>query len=421
MTPTEYAHGSGVRYAETTDKSHKKAQGQFFTPVEVAAYMAAMVETNKSSVSICDPGCGQGILTCALVEKLVSTGTVRIHIDLFETDTGILPLLKDNLRYLANYFDPESVRLTYQVHDANFLVWVNQNHESVRESYDYVISNPPYYKLNNKDIAVKAVRPFVSSITNIYAGFIVAGVEILKADGELVFIVPRSFTSGLYFKTLREYLFKQIRLKKIHLFESRTDTFRKDKVLQETLIFKADNLEGTQTEITVSDGLEDISHAPSIRYQITDLVDLDTEEKILHLPQSRADFALIKKMRSLTYRLKDHRIKVSTGRVVAFRAKPYTDEEPTDRHLPLLWMNSIQTMRIDWPIENFGKPQYIDKRATSLLVPNGNYILQRRFSAKEDRRRLVCAPLFKDQFDVDYLGFENKTNKAIKEAFINAK
>ena len=56
------------------------------------------------------------------------------------------------------------------------------------------------------------------------------------------------------------------------------------------------------------------------------------------------------------------------------------------------------------------KPQYILEQANKVLVPSNNYILQRRFSAKEDKRRLVCAPLEKSRFTAAYLGFENKIN-----------
>jgi adenine-specific DNA-methyltransferase len=115
-------------------------------------------------------------------------------------------------------------------------------------------------------------------------------------------------------------------------------------------------------------------------------------------------------MRQLKYRLADHNIKVSTGRVVAFRAKEYLSSTLQDNHVPLIWGDNIHPFAIDWPNANCKKQQMIAKEAGRLLVPAGNYVIQRRFSTKEDKRRLVCAPLYKDSFSYSLLGFENKIN-----------
>jgi adenine-specific DNA-methyltransferase len=43
-------------------------------------------------------------------------------------------------------------------------------------------------------------------------------------------------------------------------------------------------------------------------------------------------------------------------------------------------------------------------------VPNKNYVLLRRFSTKEDVRRIVAAPILQDQFKSDVIGIENHLN-----------
>lgn len=45
-----------------------------------------------------------------------------------------------------------------------------------------------------------------------------------------------------------------------------------------------------------------------------------------------------------------------------------------------------------------------------MLIPNGNYVLSRRFSAKEDKRRLVSAPFIGEKFNFAQIGFENHLN-----------
>jgi adenine-specific DNA-methyltransferase len=58
------------------------------------------------------------------------------------------------------------------------------------------------------------------------------------------------------------------------------------------------------------------------------------------------------------------------------------------------------------------KPQYIGCNAAekSLLLPNRNYVLLRRFSAKEELRRLVAAPWLKNFACCSLLGIENHLN-----------
>ena len=63
--------------------------------------------------------------------------------------------------------------------------------------------------------------------------------NMLKPKGEMVFITPRSFCSGLYYKKFREWLLNNVQITNIHIFESRKDVFDKDKVLQENIIIKA--------------------------------------------------------------------------------------------------------------------------------------------------------------------------------------
>ena len=45
-----------------------------------------------------------------------------------------------------------------------------------------------------------------------------------------------------------------------------------------------------------------------------------------------------------------------------------------------------------------------------LLVPTKNYVLIKRFSSKEERRRLTAACLLKADFPVPYVGIENHVN-----------
>ena len=85
---------------------------------------------------------------------------------------------------------------------------------------------------------------------------------------------------------------------------------------------------------------------------------------------------------------------ISTGPVIPFRAAGLVegDGEVPGSHAPLLWMNHVTPMEVTWPLDRH-KPEYIKRvGARALLVANVNYVLLRRFSTKEEPRRLTAAP-----------------------------
>jgi adenine-specific DNA-methyltransferase len=79
--------------------------------------------------------------------------------------------------------------------------------------------------------------------------------------------------------------------------------------------------------------------------------------------------------------------------------------------MPLLWMQHVRAMSISWPIGRH-KPEHILACADSmnLLIPDRNYVLLRRFSAKEQSRRLTAAPLLEGTLGHQWVGVENHVN-----------
>ena len=74
-------------------------------------------------------------------------------------------------------------------------------------------------------------------------------------------------------------------------------------------------------------------------------------------------------------------------------------------------MNHVHRMRVSWPLGRH-KPEYMKHvmAAYPLFVPNRNYVLLRRFSAKEEERRLVAAPYLARTGRANMLGLENHLN-----------
>ena len=243
--------------------------------------------------------------------------------------------------------------------------------------------------------------------------------KLLKGNGELIFITPRSYASGGYFKKFREYFFNLIELENVHLFVSRKDTFSRDKVLQETVIIKGTRKENfnpySQVVISSSGGLKDLKEPAIKSFPKKDIIDLNSNEKILYLPTTDFEEAVLDIFKNWSGNLSKYNIKISTGPVVAFRSRDYIRENfetGSIQLVPLFWLHNVKQMVSEWPIIKPQKGQYmiIEDKSKSILIPNKNYVLLRRFSSKDDKKRLVAAPYFCNFIKSDYIGVENKVN-----------
>ena len=216
-----------------------------------------------------------------------------------------------------------------------------------------------------------------------------------------------------------EKLIRIIELDNVHLFVSRKDTFSRDKILQETVIIKGTRKEklnpNKQIIISSSSGLKDLEKPIIKSFPKKDIIELKSNEKILYLPTTDLDEAVLNIFKNWSGKLSKYNIKISTGPVVAFRARNYIRENFKNSLVelaPLFWLHNVKQMVLEWPVEKPLKGQYIsiEDKSKSLLIPNKNYVLLRRFSSKDDKNRLVAAPYFCNYIKSDYIGVENKVN-----------
>jgi adenine-specific DNA-methyltransferase len=419
----------GVLYAKTVTIQHKKDNGQFFTPTEIAQFMARLVRHKKSQLKILDPGCGTAILSSSLIETIILRGdTVKeIELVVYETDKDILPYTQATLDYLGTWLQRKKVDFRATL-DTNDFVLENRDcfeqastlfYEPKNAVYDIVISNPPYFKIGKDDKRAVVAKSIVWGQPNIYSIFLMTAAKLLKYSGELVFIIPRSFAAGNYFRAFREAFFAEIEIEQIHLFNSRTDTFNRDNVLQETLILKGkkQKLNGRLPTIllTHSNGVIDLDQPTQKEYQSTELIDFNTKEKILHLPRNETEDKVIKLFKSWSGSLHKYDMQISTGPVVSFRATEYLYEQyenGTKILVPLYQLINTGKMAFEYPVFKKNKPQYIQfcEETKQLLLPNKNYLFLRRFSAKDDKSRLVASPYFVDISQAEFIGVENHLN-----------
>src|SRR5690606_11646642 len=269
----------------------------------------------------------------------------------------------------------------------------------------------PYFKLAKTDERALATDIINGGQPNIYSLFMAISSRLLNDDGEMIFITPRSFTSGLYFKKFREFFLDNVNLHSLHLFVNRNDTFKKDKVLQELLITKAVKHKVDQIVITSSDS--DLNIYSNKNYQYKEVYNVESENKFVFIPINENEDKILKIINQWDKKLEDFDITISTGPVVDFRTKEnIVLEAKIDENIkPYYRLNNVTQMELNWPLEDLSKEQFIiqNDATKSILRPSSNYIFLRRQSAKGDKHRLICTPYFKED-NIDYIGIDNKLN-----------
>lgn len=419
--PSRFAERVGSIYSAYSIQKEKKVKGQFFTPHSIATFMGSIATPSKNTtIRILDPGCGCLILSCALIERVVATSSClrEIILDIYDTDIYLAPFIQKVVVHLKKWLKYQNVTLRLAFYDEDYII---ANHHYLlphglfdgnRAMYDYIISNPPYFKLTKSDYRTQVCSNLVDGQTNIYALFMAISSKMLKIGGEMIFITPRSFASGRYFQSFRTFLFCNVSLDFVHLFSTRKDTFAKDDVLQELIISKFTTQNSDKVVVSYSNGVNDIEESSRKEYSKLEIVDTGSDDKILFIPTTDDGVNVLRLFRSWNGCMGNYGFKISTGPVVAFRTQEHIVDQYDSNTVPLYWMHNVVKMLADHPVVRKNKGQFIciTQDTKQVLLPNKNYIFLRRMSSKDDDSRLIAAPYFGNMSKDKYVGVENKLN-----------
>lgn len=403
-------------FLENMPKSKRKKKGQFFTSVETARFMADMFDLSecKKHISVLDPGAGTGILSIAFLERIMSMEpNISVLLTCYETDPEVLPVLKSNLQYAKGEY-PDQIE--YRVLEEDYILSQSDdfdenllaNEEPLK--YDYVIANPPYLRVMRDHPAAMSMPKVVHGAPNLYFLFAAMSLFNLKNEAEMVYIIPRSWTSGAYFKAFREYLLTEGKIEQIHLFVSRDKVFNAEEVLQETMIIKVrrSNCKPEDVLITSSNSCNDFADITRLMVPYDAVV--SGEDLYVYLPTSDEEIEVIKKINTYHTTLPDEGLKMKTGIVVDFRQWDELRKEPGDHILPLFYSQHIRDGRVNHQPSGKEFDWIIDEKP-GLIQKNKNYVFIKRFTAKEERRRLQCGVYSPADFkEYKFIGTQNKIN-----------
>ena len=166
-----------------------------------------------------------------------------------------------------------------------------------------------------------------------------------------------------------------------------------------------------QAGVIVSENDDPKPHDEPLR-PFSEIVHPDDPQLFIRLPSSEHETEIASRMAVLPTDLKALGLTVSTGRVVDFRAAAWLRADPERSAVPLLYPQHLRSGRASWPLPDCRKPNAIVRApdTESLFVPMGNYVLVKRFTAKEERRHVTATWLRADDLDAEVVGFENHLN-----------
>lgn len=393
-TILDYVIDATAQYMEYMPKKQRKAYGQFFTSRETAQFMAGLfnVPADNAEIAILDPGAGTGILSAALIERFqFLTDLQKINLTCYETDINIIDLLKQNLEWICQQ---SRIKVDYRIITDNFILSqsLEYNHMNGADpdpaKYDIVIGNPPYKKIAKESPEAASMPDVCYGAPNLYFLFAAMGLFNLKEYGELVYIIPRSWTSGAYFAKFRQKFLSIGVLRHLHLFVSRDKVFEKESVLQETIIIKVEktNTKPQKVHITTTQTNRDFSEKTEFEAPYETVV--SGKEAYVYLVTNEQEVATLRQLNQLGETLPSIGLRMKTGLTVDFRNREALRDVAEDDAVPLFFAQHIQNGKVVFPI---GKEhEYLATDQSGLLQKNTNYLFVKRFTAKEEHRRLQC-------------------------------
>lgn len=191
-------------------KDQKKLMGQFYTPQEIVDYIIDIIQIDKTS-KVLDLSCGAGAFLIKALQKSNNVKNIYgVDINNIAVQATILNLWlnsKKTLRDLKiitnNIKHGNSVR-------TNEFDWHKEFSNVMQNGgFDVIIGNPPYVtvkKSTDFDIKDSIFNEVVNGTVNCATLMVARSFELLKKNGMLGFLLPKSMLRVESYKKIRDYV-----------------------------------------------------------------------------------------------------------------------------------------------------------------------------------------------------------------------
>lgn len=212
------------RYSGVTDE---KAGGATYTPELLADFVAQQIVATARTlpedraVRVLDPAMGDGALLLSLLKRLDARTRTRTEVHGFETDPDALRAAARRI----HQFDP-GVPVNFL--RRNFLDFVVDEHgfggngslfrETVPETYDLIIANPPYVRtqvMGANRSRLLADQFALTGRVDLYYAFVLGIAKVLKPTGVAGIIVSNRFMTTRSGASVRREVLKRFHIRHV--------------------------------------------------------------------------------------------------------------------------------------------------------------------------------------------------------------
>lgn len=192
--PLDLSITSLSKIAELSNTKRTDNAAYFTNKALVTQIVKSLPDTDKENIRILEPSVGVGNFIPIILKRFENK---NITLDLVDIDNDSLLILKLLLKKISI---PNNCKINF-IND-DFLT-----HE-FKYDYDYIIGNPPFYKMNSKNGMLKVYKKYSKNYetTNICSFFLDKAVDI--AD-YVAFVFPKFLLNTPEFKLSRDYLSKK--------------------------------------------------------------------------------------------------------------------------------------------------------------------------------------------------------------------
>ena len=185
------------------EREERSEAGQFFTPAPIASGLAEWFQEesfNQPVIRLLDPGAGGGVLTAAVVDRVVALRAAgklplleEMVLEAWELDDSFLSALQDNLAACAAALVKVGIVCMIDLRAGSYIAGAVGRLNGglfggapVRR-ITHAILNPPYRKITTRSAERLLLNSLGMETTNLYAAFVWLALREL-ADGEVIFM-----------------------------------------------------------------------------------------------------------------------------------------------------------------------------------------------------------------------------------------